>query len=113
MFDVDGSDLMTKFCPKCGEKLVDEAKFCKNCGADITGVAPPTPVGQNPESEPKHTLGIVLGYIFAIIIPLIGLIISIYLLTRRESQRATRHGKYILIISVAWWAISLFTLMLR
>ena len=104
---------MTKFCPKCGEKLVDEAKFCKNCGEDITGVAPPTHVGQNPESEPKHTLRIVLGYIFAIIIPLIGLIISIYLLTRRESQRATRHGKYILIISVAWWAISLFTLMLR
>lgn len=104
---------MTKFCPKCGEKLVDEAKFCKNCGEDITGVAPPTHVGQNPESEPKHTLGIVLGYIFAIIIPLIGLIISIYLLTRRESQRATKHGKYVLIISVAWWAISLFTLMLR
>ena len=99
-------------CPDCGKEVPND-KFCKNCGEDITGVAPPTHVGQNPESEPKHTLAIVLGYIFAIIIPLIGLIISIYLLTRRESQRATRHGKYILIISVAWWAISLFTLMLR
>ena len=27
---------MSKFCPFCGEELVDEAKFCKNCGKDIS-----------------------------------------------------------------------------
>ena len=103
---------MTKFCPKCGEKLVDEAKFCKNCGEDIADAAPAANVVQTPESEPSHTFAIVLGYVFAILIPLIGIIISIYLLTRRESARATKHGKIILILSVVLWAITLFTLML-
>lgn len=31
---VDG-DIMAKFCPSCGEKLVDSAKFCKNCGKTL------------------------------------------------------------------------------
>ena len=26
---------MTKYCPACGEELIDAAKFCKNCGAEI------------------------------------------------------------------------------
>ena len=29
---------MSKFCPKCGEKLVDSARFCKNCGASLEGI---------------------------------------------------------------------------
>lgn len=26
---------MTEFCPKCGEKLKEEALFCANCGAEV------------------------------------------------------------------------------
>ena len=25
---------MSKFCPSCGEELLDNAKFCKNCGVN-------------------------------------------------------------------------------
>ena len=27
--------ILSKFCPKCGEKLPDDAKFCMNCGHDF------------------------------------------------------------------------------
>ena len=26
------------FCPKCGSQNVDESRFCRGCGADLTGV---------------------------------------------------------------------------
>ena len=26
---------MSKFCPSCGEELVDSAKFCKSCGKNL------------------------------------------------------------------------------
>ena len=32
------------FCPKCGTKNVDGAKFCTGCGAPL-GPAPAAPVG--------------------------------------------------------------------
>ena len=83
---------MTKYCPACGEQLIDEARFCKNCGAELNG--PQTNVNTHQQntrqfiesSEKSHTLAIIAGYVMAILIPLIGLIISVYLLTRDSSN---------------------------
>ena len=106
---------MSKFCPFCGEKLVDEAKFCRSCGKNIenygnTGQSPNTTQFEVPKVEKEHTLLIVLGYVFAFLIPLIGLIISVYLLTRKDSSKANRHGKYILIITLIVWVLSFLTI---
>ena len=105
---------MTKFCPFCGETLVDEAKFCKSCGKSLeninfnnntqqTGYTQPYSV---PVVEKSHTAAIVLGYIFAILIPLIGFIIGIYLTTRNDSQKAKRHGIFVLIVAIAVWVLN-------
>ncbi|WP_405281717.1 zinc-ribbon domain-containing protein [Methanobrevibacter sp.] len=96
---------MVKYCPSCGVELPDGANFCKSCGAKINSV-PGAEYHQRPAHEESHTLAIVLGYIFAILIPLIGIIIGIYLLTRRNSSKASKHGKYILIVAVVIWFIS-------
>lgn len=32
------------FCPKCGQKLDDDAKFCENCGAQQTAPPPTRPI---------------------------------------------------------------------
>ncbi|MBE6498513.1 MAG: zinc ribbon domain-containing protein [Methanobrevibacter sp.] len=98
---------MTKFCPFCGEELVDDAKFCKNCGKDVSsytaqGTGNFTPVQT---SEKSHTLAIVAGYILALLIPLGGIIIGIYLITRDESQ-AKFHAKLIIALAVVVWFIS-------
>lgn len=96
---------MVKYCPSCGVELPDGANFCKSCGAKINSV-PGAENPQRPAYEESHTLAIVLGYIFAILIPLIGIIIGIYLLTRKNSSKASKHGKYILIVAVVIWFIS-------
>ena len=87
---------MSIFCPFCGEELVDNAKFCKNCGKNV-------------ESYGKsHTLATVLGFIFSILIPLIGIIIGIYLYTRKDSPKAKRYGLLVIVLGVVVWIISFF-----
>lgn len=98
---------MSKYCPKCGEQLVDNAKFCKNCGANLDGI--PNPNSREnitvPVVEKEHKAAIIIGYILAILIPLLGIFVSIYLLTR-DSGNAKKHGKYVLIVAVIVWFIS-------
>ena len=109
---------MTKFCPFCGVELVDSAKFCKSCGKSIENIGEPqqtqdinqTSQFQVPVAEKDHNILIILGYVFAFLIPLIGLIISIYLLTRKDSSKGNRHGKYILIITIVVWILSFISI---
>lgn len=103
---------MTKFCPKCGEQLVDEAKFCKNCGANIETITTSTNMGYDvPVVEKSHTLAIVVGYIGAILIPIVGVALGIYLYTRNDSEKAKRHGTFILIIAVVVWILSIMMIL--
>lgn len=106
---------MSKFCPSCGEELVESAKFCKNCGTNLENLERPKDSNHNqqfevPSVEDKHTAAIVIGYICAVLIPLIGFIISIYLLTRKNSENANKHGKYMLIVAVIVWALSFLSI---
>lgn len=103
---------MSKYCPSCGQELVDEAKFCKNCGMNLENYQSPNEVQHaRPEYSPqvaenKHTVAVILGYICAILIPLFGLIFGIYLITRNDSESAKMHGKIVIGISVIIWIIS-------
>ena len=104
---------MSKFCPFCGEELVDSAKFCKNCGKSVE-IASGNENRQEynvPVVEKEHTAVIVIGYILAVLIPLFGVFVSVYLLTRNDSERAKKHGKYVLIVAIVVWIISAITLM--
>lgn len=106
---------MSKFCPACGEEQVDYAKFCKNCGKNLQTMED-NPHVRNTEQfksesdENTHLFAIVIGYICSVLIPLFGLIFSIYLLTRNDSLKAKKHGKYMLIISVVVWALSFMSI---
>jgi Ca2+/Na+ antiporter len=61
--------------------------------------------------EKSHTLAIVLGVIFAILIPIVGIIFGIYLMTRKDSEKAKTFGIGIIFLSVVIYAISRFLLM--
>lgn len=98
---------MTKFCPECGEELIDSAKFCKNCGTPLKNEYKTSQTYEVPEVEKNYTLITVIGYILAFLMPIIAIAISFYLLTRKNSQKASKHGKYIIIISVIWWILSI------
>lgn len=105
---------MSIFCPFCGEELVDNAKFCKNCGKNVESYRNMTNDTSNTNSfnppvvEKSHTLATVLGFIFSILIPLIGIIIGIYLYTRKDSPKAKRYGLLVIVLGVGVWIISFF-----
>lgn len=89
--------------------MVDHARFCKNCGAGLEeGAVGRKP--QMPEVKKSYTLHIIAGYILALLFALLGLIMGIYLLTRRDSKKANRHGLYIVIIALIMmlWSFARF-----
>lgn len=61
--------------------------------------------------EKSHTLATVLGFLFAILIPIIGIVFAIYLMTRNDSENAKKYGIIILILSVVIWGVSRMLLM--
>ena len=107
---------MSKFCPSCGEELVDTAKFCKNCGMNLeTREETKNTAGTQQTTAPRyevqkvendHKIAVILGYICAILIPLFGLIFGIYLVTRNDSDGANMHGKFIIGLALLIWFIS-------
>lgn len=103
---------MSIFCPFCGEELVDEAKFCKNCGKNVGNYtvngndASNTYTYQPPVVEKSHTLATVLGFICAVFIPLAGVIFAIYLITRNDGSNAKKYGIIMLVLAVLVWIIS-------
>ena len=109
---------MSIYCPFCGEKLVDDAKFCKNCGKDVSNYKKHDTESTNnysyqpPVVEKSHTLATVLGFICAIFIPLFGVIFGIYLYTRKDSADAKKFGTIIIVLAVAIWILSFITAMI-
>ena len=97
---------MVKYCPNCGEELVDDAKFCKSCGTELYSGAERASVPNPPAYEKSYTVHIIVAYALALLFPLLGLILGFYLLTRKDSESAKKHGKYALIVSVVMMVLS-------
>lgn len=104
---------MSKYCPFCGEELVDNAKFCKSCGKNIADYSAAHNNAGQPQNryvpqvaEKSYTWALILGVIFSIFIPLIGIIIGIYVYTRKDSSKSKLYGGVIIGLGVIVWAIS-------
>ena len=109
-------------CPLCGFQNPDEADYCVKCGTPLvfktqfegkeTTIKPiviKKEVIQNTESinVPKTSSWIIiLGYIFSILGGLLGLIIAIYLATRKDPI-AKKHGRIQLGIFAIYFIILL------
>ena len=109
---------MTKFCPFCGEELIDDARFCKSCGKKVETYQSQTAGPANdysvhpPVVEKKHTLATVLGFICSLLFPLIGLIFGVYLYTRKDNSNSKRYGTLMIVISIIVWIFSAGTLLI-
>lgn len=108
---------MSIFCPFCGEKLVDDAKFCKSCGKNVENYHARFNNDSNnythhpPVAEKSHTLATVLGFICSVLFPLLGFIFGIYMLTRKDSSNARKYGILMIIVSIIFWIINFFSLL--
>ena len=105
-------------CPLCGFKNPDEADYCVKCGTPLlfknqienNSVINPIVMEKTQTDVHKTSrLLILLGYLFSILGGIIGLIIAIYLSTRKDPV-ARRHGHiqlaifafYVIIIAIMY-----------
>jgi len=110
-----------KICPLCNYQNPDEADFCVKCGAPLAFKNQFENVGglnnriivkristDSNDSNTPHTSRflIILGYIFSVLGGLIGLIIAIYLVTRKDPV-AKKHGYIQLAIFVFYFILIL------
>ena len=97
------------FCPSCGEELPEGAKFCKNCGKDLSNLKQPDAVPV-PVAENDHKIAIIIGYVLALLSPLLGCIVAVYLYTR-DSENAKKHAKFVVLLAFVVWIISMVMVM--
>lgn len=99
------------YCVKCGSPLVFKKQFQTDVENDSSPIVIRKEISFNPENhQPKTSRLIILfGYIFSILGGLIGLIIAIYLSTRKDPV-ARKHGHiqiaififYIILIAILY-----------
>ncbi|MCR5027321.1 MAG: zinc ribbon domain-containing protein [Methanobrevibacter sp.] len=101
-------DETSNLCPLCNYPNPQEADYCVKCGTPLifknnfeNNDNNPNPIILNRDfdTSPPRTsrIIIVLGYLFSLLGGLIGLIIAIYLVTRKDPV-AKKHGKIQLAI---------------
>jgi len=80
------------FCKNCGSQIDDNASVCIHCGASVREM-------QTTQQQPaqSNTLAIV-GFVFAFLMPLVGLICSIIGL--KKSKELNDNGKGLAIAGI-------------
>jgi hypothetical protein len=88
----------TKKCPFCFEVIHVNAIKCKHCGEFLTRKSrAPAPIQQSaPQVPPDDSSLITCAYLFAVIFPIIGIVLGIVLLCRGK----TDHGVQAILLSV-------------
>ena len=86
------------FCKNCGKEIDDRAVVCPYCGVQVGTVAP---------AENKTNVLAIVGFIFAFIMPIVGLICSI--IGRNKAPECGGNGKGLatagIVISVVWMVL--------
>jgi hypothetical protein len=104
---VDDPLRTTKQCPDCAELVQGAARVCRHCGYRFDGLVPihalDRPGGPYRAQAPPEqfdTLAVV-GLITAFVVPFVGFIIGLVLLSRRQNSS----GLIVLTVSVAMFFV--------
>lgn len=112
-------------CPFCGYENPEEAEYCVKCGSPLIfknhGDNPDNPISpivirrisndpQDMEVGKTSRILILFGYIFSILGGLLGLIIAIYLVSRKDPV-AKKHGRIQLAIFIFYLVLILILIL--
>lgn len=86
------------FCKKCGKEIRDDAIVCPYCGVQVGNFSTPTP---------KTNVLAIVGFIFAFLMPIVGLICSI--IGKSKVDECGGNGKE---LATAGIVISIITIVL-
>lgn len=96
-----------EYCVKCGTPLVFKQQFEKTSTTNLGPIVIQKEVVQSPPEQRKNRTSrwlILFGYIFSILGGILGLIIAIYLSTRKDPV-ARKHGHIQLVIFIFYIAL--------
>jgi Tfp pilus assembly protein PilE len=78
------------YCEKCGAKLEEGGNFCPKCGASLTQVSS-EPSGASPGRKKKRSPVVIIIIIIIVgIVPIIGILSSIVLVSMSGAREAAR-----------------------
>ena len=118
-----------KYCSHCGKEVLDEAVICPNCGCSVqydgfnkasgntqsgAGQRPtytPPPQPQPIHGSDAYSALCILGFVFAFLSPLVGLILSIVAYNeskRTFSQKSMSLSKAGIIVSAVLMGLFVF-----
>ena len=86
------------FCGECGNEVSDKAVVCPKCGCSVVSSAPVRNSAVSPSTGGSALF--TCGYIFAILMPMVGVIIGICSLFKNAG-----HGFAIIALSLLSWII--------
>lgn len=101
-----------KYCSHCGNQLADEAVICPQCGCAANAGFQPNPNGA--QTSQLSPLAIV-GFVFAFIGPLVGLICSIIAnknAVQENDERSRSFSKAGIIISAVLLGIEVLSILI-
>src|SRR3954469_3192393 len=102
-----------------GRRYWDGERWTEHIDVSPPPAPPPAPLYvqqgayQQPYGQPAATGGVgalvIVGYVTAILFPIVGFILGIVATTRRDEPQTSRHGPWIIVASVVafivWYAI--------
>lgn len=88
------------YCPRCGKELPEDAAFCPACGLPVNTI------GQTPAESGALT---VWAMIFAFLIPVLGLVLSLVGMFRYKSLQMKGRCKTGIFLSVGMCALYVIT----
>jgi len=102
----------TKTCPDCAERVQGAALVCRFCGHRFDGKDTPSAGSTTDDQTGAEQDGngplVPLGYLFAVIVPFIGLVLGIVAATR-SALHPRKHGPWIIALAtlafVVWGGV--------
>ena len=80
------------FCKACGNELINTAVICPKCGSAVSN---------DMETVPNLKTLLIWGWITAIVVPIVGIVIGIVALVKRSYG----HGVGIIVTSLFSWMV--------